>query len=389
MDVIVIVASIIIGFAAAAFYNKKSSYPNNKFVYFLWIFHIAMGVAYYQFSLTNSADAIGYWFRPKRYSMEDFLFFLNQGSGTAFMYVVNYFPSKILDLSYLAGTFLYTLLGFIGLLLFVWVADKYVPYNSSLWRIKLFPLLFFLPNLHFWSVAVGKDSISFFCIALFAFSMHNIKKKWLLLLIALLLLYMTRPHVTLMLVLGFSVVFVFSRKVKTAYKVIISIVLIGGAIYILPSVLEYVKLSDVSIEAFEERTERQAGYLRDGGSSIDLSNSPLPVKVFSFIYRPNITDINSALSAVAALENILLLILTFMSLRYKPIRAFKSAPLVVKALLLFFLLGTFVFAQSLGNLGIMLRMRNMLLPGMLIYILWALSYKKQEKHKLAFKTQIL
>ncbi len=383
MDIIVIAASIVLGFGAAYYYNKKSSYPNNYFVYLLWIFHIVMGVAYYQFSLTNPADAIGYWFKPKNYSMEDILFFFKRGSGTSFMYVVNYFPSKILGLSYLAGTFIYTLFGFIGLLLFVRVADKYVPYNTSLWGVKLFPLLFFLPNLHFWSVAVGKDTISFFCIALFVFSMQNIKKNWYFLLFAIPFLYMTRPHVAFILLISYGVIYLFSGKIKTSYKVLISAVLISGVIYILPDVMEYVKLKDITLEDFEERTEQQAGFLREGGSAIDLSNSSIPVKLFSFLYRPNITDINSALSLVAAVENILLLILTFLAFRRRRIKTFKAAPIPIQALFIFLLLGIVVFSQSLGNLGIMLRMRNMLLPGMLIYFLWALSFQSEEKYRKA------
>jgi hypothetical protein len=45
----------------------------------------------------------------------------------------------------------------------------------------------------------------------------------------------------------------------------------------------------------------------------------------------------------------------------------------------FLLLGTFAFSQSLGNLGIMIRMRNMFLPGLIIFFLWHFSYIQNEK----------
>ena len=87
-------------------------------------------------------------------------------------------------------------------------------------------------------------------------------------------------------------------------------------------------------------------------------------------------DINGIPAILASFENLLLLLLTFKVLRKKPLRAYKAAPIIIKWLLILLIIGTFVFSQALGNLGIMLRMRNMFLPGMLIFILWALSYEK-------------
>jgi len=76
-------------------------------------------------------------------------------------------------------------------------------------------------------------------------------------------------------------------------------------------------------------------------------------------------------------ENLLLLIISFSIFRSKPVQTFKAAPFVIKGLVIFLIIGTLAFSQSLGNLGIMIRMRNMFLPGFLIFILWSYSYQKQ------------
>ena len=64
----------------------------------------------------------------------------------------------------------------------------------------------------------------------------------------------------------------------------------------------------------------------------------------------------------------------------KPIKTFNEAPFIIKGLMFFLAIGTFAFSMSLGNLGIMLRMRNMFLPGMLIFICY--SYSKVVETKI-------
>jgi hypothetical protein len=45
------------------------------------------------------------------------------------------------------------------------------------------------------------------------------------------------------------------------------------------------------------------------------------------------------------------------------------------------LIGSIAFSLALGNVGIMIRMRNMFLPGFIIFILWTLSYAHERKLK--------
>jgi hypothetical protein len=71
--------------------------------------------------------------------------------------------------------------------------------------------------------------------------------------------------------------------------------------------------------------------------------------------------------------------LTIKYLIKKPLESFRNAPFLLQGMIYFLLLGTFAFSQSLGNLGIMIRMRNMFLPGLIIFFLWHFSYIQNEK----------
>jgi hypothetical protein len=74
-----------------------------------------------------------------------------------------------------------------------------------------------------------------------------------------------------------------------------------------------------------------------------------------------------------------LLVLTISFFGSKPLTSFKRAPFVIQGMVYFLLIGTLTFSQSLGNLGIMIRMRNMFLPGLIIFLFWHFSFKNKEK----------
>lgn len=389
MDFIIFILILILGSISAHKFTNRSSYPYKNVIQKLWFFHIFFGFVYYWYSLNNSADSLHYWKVSSNLNSMEFLAFLSKGSGTSFMYVLNYFPANLLGLSYFSGTFLYTYIGFLGMLNFIKIAEIYIPTNSKIGGYKLFPLLFFLPNLHFWSVAIGKDTLLFFCVGLFCYSITDIKKKGLVLILSLVLSYMIRPHITLMLLVSFGLIYIFSSNLRTYQRIFFSGVLLIGSIVILPKVMDYVNIEDANIESFNERFSNQAELLnRDSGSGIDISSYPLPLKMITFLYRPTFIDVGSIPSFLAAFENLLLLILSFKAFQYRPWLSFKRSPFVIQGLFIFLIIGTIAFGSSLGNLGIMIRMRNMFLPGMLIYILWALSYRKEILVKLkAMKSQ--
>jgi hypothetical protein len=97
------------------------------------------------------------------------------------------------------------------------------------------------------------------------------------------------------------------------------------------------------------------------------------------LFRPFIFDIISIPFLLASIENIILLVLTIRFFGSKPITSFKRAPFVIKGMVYFLIIGTLAFSQSLGNLGIMIRMRNMFLPGLIIFLFWHFSLGNEDE----------
>jgi hypothetical protein len=373
MDVLFTLIFIFIGFLFINSFKNKLSENNYRTLQQLYFFHILFGIYYCFFVL---GDSVGYWRQPKLMSYTNFIHFFNEEQGTYFIYALNYIPSNILDLSYFTGTIMYSIIGFIGLTYFYIVAIDTIPNNPKYMGYNLFPLLFFLPNLHFWSCAVGKDTLLFFCIGIFVYGLMNSTKRLPLIILALLLSYFIRPHITLFMIIAFGLSFVLTNNKSFFQRLVFFTIMLGIAIYIFPMVLKFAKIEEASMDNFNNFAINKASLLSRShtDSAIDISSYPLPIKIFTFLFRPFFFDINGIPSILAAIENTLLLILSISILRNKPLESFKKAPFVIKGMIYFLIIGTLAFSQSLGNLGIMIRMRNMFLPGLIIFILWHYSY---------------
>jgi hypothetical protein len=212
---------------------------------------------------------------------------------------------------------------------------------------------------------------------MFVYGILKIEKRFLLIIIALLLSYGIRPHITLMLIVSFVLAYIINNKIALPKRIALLIPLIVIAVFILPSVLEFANMDEFSMDELERFSEAKAVGLSYAGSFVNISSYPYPLKVLTFLYRPFFFDINGIPAVVASFENLLFLLLSIQVVRNKPIQTFKAAPLVIQGLFIFFILGAFVFSMSMSNLGIILRQRNMFLPGLILFILWSSSYKQE------------
>lgn len=381
MDIVYIIISLSLAFWFPSFYFKKNEKRYQKQLQWLIGYHFFFGIVFYFFTRDSGGDAWGYWTVAQKMSFEDFKFFLFQSEGTRFMEAFNYPFANVLNMGFLANTLFYTMLGAFALVFFFLIAIRSVPYNFKFWRLSMFPAIFYLPNLHFWSAGLGKDTLLFLCVALFAYGLQSPMKRIPLLAISIVLSYLIRPHITLFLLMAFGVSYLLSGKIPVFRRVLFSVLLVGAGIVILPQVLEFIKVDSFTAEALSARAETQAGSLTVGsGSAVDISSYSFPLQVLTFLYRPLFFDADNFGAILSSFDNLMLLLLTFFAFRYKPWSTFWKAPFVIKAFLLFGIIGTIAFAPTLGNLGIMIRQKNMFTPGILIYMLWSFSCQTEAKY---------
>jgi len=377
MEVAYIVLIILSGFIIINLNKKTLSKNNIKYLYWLWIFHLMTSLYYYYYIITNGGDAMYYW-QSSQFSVKNIeeisMSYLDNGSS--FIIFLNRPFAGVLEMGFLSNTLLFGLFGFIGLLLFYRITLDIVPKNSSLGKITLFPLLFFLPNLHFWSSGIGKDTLIFLSVALVSYGFLNIVKRFPLIIAGIVMIFFIRPHVALLLCVCFGFAYALNKKISKKQRFFLSFFLISFSLLILPSVLKYINMENASIESLDNFSTNRAGLLVKSSSGVNINSYPYILKVLTFLYRPFFFDINGIPALETSFENLLLLLLSIKLIRSKPFKSFKKAPVVIQGLLLFLIMGALIFSMSMSNLGIILRQRNMFLPGMILFILWSLSYKQ-------------
>ncbi|MEM7084656.1 MAG: hypothetical protein AAF489_00650 [Bacteroidota bacterium] len=386
LDICITAIVFLIGYNLKNF-SKGASKPEKKILNQLFFFHFGIAIIFHFYISSFGGDAVHYWDAPKEMSLEAIMNVVNRGSATGLMYLINYIPSHLLQLSFFTGNMMYALLGYLG---FVYIlrTTKYIFGDFTelaelkLFGIPIFPWIWFLPNFHFWSSGIGKDAILFFSIALFVYCLQNLRKRWLLLLISIVVSLAIRPHIMLFLLACFGIGFTMDGSLKAYQKLFVFAVFIVGFLSIFNYVLEFIQLESLEATAIDEYTSTRSSNLNKSrtGSGVDITNYSFPLKAFTFLYRPLFFDINGILAVVASIENFILLCFSGLIFFKKPYWAFKKSTFLIKGILLYFLLGTVAFSLILGNLGIMLRQKNMLMPWLIIFGLWTFySFSKNKR----------
>lgn len=377
LDIIFILGILILAQVAISVYAKGESAETKSTLQNLWLYHLFFGLVYMTYVLNFGGDAVGYW--KELGSLE---LYIERGAGTYFIHLLNYPFVHLLDLSFLTGSIMYSFVGYLGILYFYKSTIALVPTHVvvKLQGYKLFPTIFFLPNLHFWSAGVGKDTLSFFCIGLFLYSITNPSRRLLGIALSLYLVYYVRPHIAIFLLISFGICALLDRRLNFFAKTFLTALCVVGSVYLFDDVMDYINLDEVSTESIEGYSETKVHVLsRSAGTGVDMSSYPLPIKIFTFLFRPLFLDIRNITGLLASFENLILLILVYQTFRTGALSSFKAAPFPVKGIILFIIISSLGFSNILGNLGVMMRMKNMLTPGLLLFILYALTYKKQKE----------
>ncbi len=336
-----------------------------KWLFALWVYHMAICLVFYRYIIIHSGDSWRYWNLPSiggeaSYNWLDFF-----GTGTYFMYWVNYPFSQIGGLGYLSGTLLYGSLSYFGFLLafdivnstFTKPSKKYIP------QIALLILLF--PNVHFWTAGVGKESLLWLGLMLVLFGVQRFPNKLIFIPIGLFLSLMVRPIQGLVLTISVLTALPF-HKILSPYRR----KLIPVAVFLIFSIFAYRYILGSLIYGFNLRwigdiLEWQNQYLASfgGASAINMNDYNWLEKISTILFRPFVWESKDFWTFAAGVENIFNLafsILGFWSL-YQLKFQFKI-PLYLWTVLAYGLLLSILFSLTLNNLGIIMRMKSIYFP---------------------------
>ncbi len=366
-----VILMYVIGIVALA---QKFRIFSKKFVrlfLLIGIIHLFFTLVYYFYTLNNLADSLGYY-RRVLYSYN--IWSDTFGQGTIFISFLIYPLVKYLGLTYFGSFFVFSFFGFLG---FYYLVKILIRITDNKWTNWFYLLL--LPNIHFWSVAIGKDSLIFFGISFLAY-LYFFKKKWFLYIFPLFLVAFIRLHILFFILLAFGFTqLVLNKRLKFFYKIAISLFLLITLYVLFPFLMARVGFTETEslIAQFEALETTKV----EGGTSIDMSNQNLLVKWLSYMFRPLFFDANSPLLLISSMENSVWLLIFFNIFR----RIRTKINYLYKSFFWFSFLSIFTLsipsAYILINLGIAVRQKTMVFPFVIIvFFILMNSYRSKILH---------
>lgn len=387
LDLPILIVVLLCGHAIINRVARKHALHGEKSLLIkLFYYHLAFSFIYCGYIFAFGGDSIGYWKPPTRFIRDDQSFLLLHAPGSSFVHFLTYFFAQILGLSLWGGTVVFSLIGFGGIVCLYLTLKRTLKANPTFFGVKLFPLVLFLPNMHFWSSGVGKDTVIFFALTYFIFCLTNLRGNVAGLGISFYLAFFIRPHIAFVMLIGFGcALFLSSKGVSIFWRMSFIVISVIVFFLIAPTVYTFIGVEEDSLDNYEDVANIRSQNLsrQTVGSSISLSSYSLPMKLFTFLYRPLFVDGNNLFGMVVSVENAFYLALTLMAFRLRTVLQFMSMPVFLKAS--FFIAGatTFFMSSSLSNLGIIIRQKNMVMFMIVLLSMYSLSEITYQKYAMA------
>jgi hypothetical protein len=364
---------------------------SNKFAFFdkklmnrLYWYHLVFFLIYFAYATFEASDSKAYYVDAGIVRENWTSLFL---TGTKFIvFVAN--PLVQFGLSYISVMLIFAWTGYVGFVFAYLFFKENITINVTVFKkYDLLKLLLFLPNMHFWTVSLGKGSLIFMGLMLFAYALRFPQKRIFALLLGGFLVYMIRPHVMLFVLVGVMVgVITGKSKLGAGIKLLILVVSIAFLFAAKDSILSVAKLQDSEnvVQDFDQFALEQSGRLETSGSGVQMSSYPLPLKFFTFWFRPLFVDSPGVLGMFSSAENLIYLLLFAKIANRRFLRFITKAPYLVKTSLIIFVLTSFALTFVMSNLGIMMRQKSMVMYFgffVIYYFLASEKYQLLQKNK--------
>ena len=317
--------------------------------------HFIITFASYGFILGSVADAKHYY--SESVSITDWgLSYLS--NGTSFIVFLNYMLVQWLQLSFLGCFLVFSFISYLGCLK---LFDVIIDLTDRKYNVSY--LLLLLIGTHFWTVSLGKDALMFYAMCCLCYNIYFDKPRSHYIL-PLMLIGFIRLHVLIFVLVGGGVSYVFTnKKIKTQTKFVFAGLVLGALLFLVPFFLKEIAVTNIS--DIEGKLQSSMNANVEGGAGIDLKDSNLVVKWFSYMFRPFVFEARNPMFLVSALENLVWLYIFFIIIRGLFFDKIKTN-YILWSYIGIILACTLPLAYTLANFGISMRQKIMIFPFFLI-----------------------
>ncbi len=386
--IFIVILTCIISFAIIDHYKARYPFLDATLLKNLFFYHCLLLLAYYGYGLLNPSDSHYYYVKVETEirgtSWVDYY-----GTSTRFIEFIGYPIVQYLKFSYEASMAFFAFLGFLGFLYFYIFFRENIRFKHTLFGLDLVKIVFFLPNLHFWSASFGKGAVIFLGLGLFFYGISKIQSRWIAILIGGFLVYHVRPHVMLVLLVSSAIGFMFTTKgISMSVRILFLMGVCVVFFYIYSDVLKMVGINEDEFVSQGLGLTSRARELTKATSGIDIMSYSLPMQVFTFLYRPLFFDAPGILGLIVSFENVFYLLITLRLFNLKGLNYLITANFLVKTAFFSFLTVSVALAQVSGNLGLAIRQKSQVIILLLFVIISFLDAQKMKAYRILQVNQI-
>lgn len=352
----------------------------NRLLLFLLGYHLIFTYFSWDYFMKNGGDAAFYWFQTDASKNRPFHDLFHYGSDVLLLF--NYLLAKVLQLDILVGFFIYSFLGFLGIVQFYRLGKVLLKDAASLFGINCVFLLLLLPNLHFWTATLGKEPLCFLTIATILLEIAKNEYKSVKIIAALLLLMIIRPHIALFLLTAMMVVFFFGKQLKLKQKFLLGAVFSIGIAIAGYMVLQLSEIRFLNWNRIQRYNEYSLLSFKDTGSYVPMIAYSYPYKLFVFWFRPLPGEFSTFLGWGLSLENSVWLCLHLAAL-FVIVKKWQRIHFtaVMKIIMIFAVISAIIIVQRYSGFGIFARNKIMMQPFVGLVLLWVLTFVRPQANE--------
>ena len=336
----------------------------------LLLAHIGASAAYYFYAQEFGGDVALYYY--------DQLGIYGNATGLSTVFIVNLV--QFLK-EYFGGTFfdyflLFQAMGFWGILFVLRTFDDIHKELGQPNFSKVY-LLLFLPGLHFWTSAIGKDAPIFLGVAMCTWGAFRLPRRYLAFGAGMAIALLVRPHIALIAMVALSMTVALARGTSLFTRGALLAVVLAGTVSVAGLVQDsFYGLNISNKDSVTEFIETKSSVSEESGGDVNIVGSSFPVKLVSLLFRPFFIDATGLLGYIASLENVVLLIvIVTLVWSFRTSLAIARAAMFARFAGLFFIMLTMLLAMVNYNVGLGLRQKMMMMPALLVFFAAVLAVR--------------
>jgi hypothetical protein len=242
-------------------------------------------------------------------------------------------------------------------------------------------LVLAMPSIHYWTSAIGKDSLFFFGLCITFWAAMNYKRRYIVLGVGMLIMLAIRPHIAVVAGAAFTLTILIDRNTRMLIKAPLFAAGLALTVFAALSLRSTFGIDVTNVDVFSDVLAGRDALLTTEDAGRTVVSGSFFFLLLSLLFRPFFFDAPGLFGFVASVENLFVLafIVVLAAFSRTLITLFRRVPFIRYALVATTTI-TFVLALGYYNVGLGIRQKaTMILPGILVLFVTTLAYRRAQR----------